>query len=102
MGLLDFLTGNKIDYKELKDRGAIVIDVRTPGEFNAGNVRDSKNIPLDTIEKRADEIAKWNKPVVLCCASGNRSGMANRFLKSKGVESYNGGSWTDVQWNWID
>lgn len=102
MGIFDFLTGKKVDYKELKEKGAIVIDVRSPGEFQGGNVNGSKNIPLDSIEKRAEEIIKMNKPIVLCCASGNRSGMATRFLSSKGVECYNGGSWTDVQWNWID
>jgi rhodanese-related sulfurtransferase len=37
------------------------------------------------------------KPIVLCCASGNRSGQAAYFLQQQGVEEcYNGGSWLDV------
>ena len=50
-----------------------IIDVRTPGEFRGGNVKGSINIPLNEIHLRLDEIKQMPQPVILCCASGNRS-----------------------------
>jgi gliding motility-associated-like protein len=39
-----------------------------------------------------------NAPVVLCCASGNRSGQAHYFLSQQGLDCHNGGSWLDVNY----
>ena len=83
--------------KELYDNGAIVLDVRTTEEFSYGNVEGSKNIPLNEIQSRLKEIKAWNKPVIACCRSGNRSGMAEGFLKQNGIECVNGGSWQEVK-----
>lgn len=82
--------------KELLSQNAVIIDVRTPGEFQGGHVAGSKNIPLQSIQSRVAEIKKMNKPVVLCCASGARSGQATSFLKSQGIDCENGGGWTNV------
>lgn len=76
-----------------------IVDVRTPGEFMGGNVMGSINIPLQEVQQRLDEIKALNQPIILCCASGNRSGQAAMFLKSCGVECENGGSWMDVNYN---
>lgn len=73
-----------------------IVDVRTPGEFMSGHVAGSINIPLQEIEQRLSEIKSLPQPITLCCASGNRSGQATYFLKSKGIECSNGGSWLDV------
>ena len=100
MGIFDFLTRPSLDYDTLKAQKAVVVDVRSAAEFNSGHVSGSKNIPLDQVSKRADEIMKWGKPVIFCCASGNRSGQATSFFKSKGLDCYNGGSWIDVQSGW--
>ena len=51
-----------------------IIDVRTPAEFMGGNVAGSINIPLNEIQLRVSEIKQIQQPIVLCCASGNRSG----------------------------
>ncbi|MBS1764089.1 MAG: rhodanese-like domain-containing protein [Bacteroidetes bacterium] len=75
-----------------------IIDVRTPGEFMGGSVAGSINIPLNEIENRLEEIKLMPQPVVLCCASGNRSGQATAYLRSQGVECENGGSWFDVNY----
>jgi phage shock protein E len=97
MGLLNMLFGNGVGAaKELLEKGAIVIDVRSPGEFSGGHVAGSKNIPLPKIESKIKEIKKLNKPVVACCASGMRSGQAADILKRNGIEAVNGGSWTRV------
>ena len=73
-----------------------IIDVRTPGEFMGGHVVGSINIPLQEIQNRADEIKALSQPIVLCCASGMRSGQATVYLKSLGVDCKNGGSWLDI------
>mgnify|MGYP001335333348 FL=1 len=73
-----------------------VIDVRTPAEFEGGNVAGSINIPLNEIQLRVSEIKQIPQPIVLCCASGIRSGQATAFLRSNGIDCENGGSWSDV------
>jgi phage shock protein E len=73
-----------------------IIDVRTPGEFMGGHVAGSINIPLSDITTKLEEIKKMNQPIILCCASGGRSGQATMFLKQNGVNCSNGGSWLDV------
>lgn len=94
MGLLDFLFGNKSKkINDFKNRGAIIIDVRSKGEYSNGAIPGSKNIPLQNITSKVNEIKKWNKPVICCCASGMRSGSAASILKSQGVEAMNGGGW---------
>jgi rhodanese-related sulfurtransferase len=75
-----------------------IIDVRTPEEFMGGNVVGSINIPLQLIDKQIDEIKKMAMPIILCCASGGRSGMATQYLTKNGIECANGGSWLDVNY----
>lgn len=77
-----------------------ILDVRTPVEFMSGNVAGSINIPLQEIQKHLEEIKLMQQPVILCCASGNRSGMATAFLQSCGIQCQNGGSWMDVNFNY--
>lgn len=97
MGILNnIFGGGKAELIDFKERGAVVIDVRSPEEFRGGHVKGSKNIPLQSIANRADEIAGMKKPVILCCASGMRSGQASSILKKAGVECINGGGWTKV------
>ena len=78
-----------IDIKE-----ATIIDVRTPGEFMMGNVEGSINIPLDEVSSRVEEFKNIEGNLVLCCASGGRSGQATMFLQQNGLSNvYNGGGW---------
>lgn len=80
----------------IKEKKGTVVDVRTPGEFMGGNVAGSINIPLQEITEKLAEIKELNMPLVLCCASGGRSGQAHHYLSQQGIECYNGGSWFDV------
>ncbi len=76
---------------------ATIIDVRTPEEFNMGNVSGSINIPLDTIPHRLEEIKNFKTPLVLCCASGGRSFAACQYLSQQGLtDLYDGGPWHNV------
>ena len=76
----------------------MVIDVRTPAEFMGGHVSGSINIPLQDIPMRLEEIKTLPQPILLCCASGNRSGNAAAYLKKNGVNCENGGSWLEVNY----
>jgi phage shock protein E len=76
-----------------------IIDVRTPDEFKDGNVLGSINIPLQLIHLKVNEVREMQRPIVLCCASGNRSEQAKQFLKNQGIECSNGGSWISLNQN---
>ena len=95
MGLLDFLgLGSKTEsIKEFLAKGAIIIDVRSSAEFVGGHIKNSKNIPLNGIQNKINEIKKFNKPVIVCCQSGMRSSQAASVLKQSGIEVINGGGW---------
>lgn len=99
MGLLQRLFGIGSSNDQILDylkQGAKIIDVRTPGEFKMGHVDTSKNIPLQQISGRISEVKKWNKPVILCCASGMRSKQATQILKNHGIDCINAGSWNQL------
>jgi rhodanese-related sulfurtransferase len=82
----------------INHESATIVDVRTPGEFSMGNVEGSINIPLDQVPHKVEEFKSMSKPLVLCCASGNRSGQATMFLRHHGVdEVYNAGGWGEVK-----
>jgi rhodanese-related sulfurtransferase len=78
---------------ELRKKGALFVDVRSAGEFASGNAPGTVNIPLQELGSRLAEVPR-SSPVVLCCASGTRSGMASLLLKKNGYQNvYNVGTW---------
>jgi phage shock protein E len=72
----------------------LIIDVRSPGEFASGHVRGAVNIPLDRFaEEIVRQVPDPSTAVLLCCASGARSGMACHFMQQMGYQQVsNGGS----------
>ena len=77
----------------LKEKGAVFVDVRSAGEFAGGNAPGTINIPLSELGSRLNEIPN-STPVVVCCASGTRSGMAKLLLRKNGYrEVHNIGTW---------
>ena len=99
MGILDFLgLGSKTnDVQEYVQKGAIILDVRTPAEFKDGHIKGSKNIALQTLNGQVETIKKWNKPVIACCKSGMRSAQATSILKQNGIDCINGGGLTSLE-----
>jgi len=82
---------------KLISEGAVVVDVRTTGEFKAGHIKGAINVPYQAIDKDSNKIPR-DVPVLLCCLSGIRSGQAMNLLKSKGYTNvYNGGGWARLQ-----
>ncbi len=76
-------------------KGALLIDVRSPGEFKAGHLPSVINIPFGEIETLLPRRAKdKNQVLLLHCQSGTRSGAAVKQLKSMGyVNAFNLGSY---------
>ena len=71
-----------------RDKSVVLLDVRTVGEFNRGHMDGFKNIPVDELRERINEVEK-EKPVYLICQSGLRSYIASRILEGNGYETYN-------------
>lgn len=93
-----FGVGPKTDYSELIKQGAIILDVRSKGEFAGGHIKNSINIPVDQLNNNLSKLKDKNKCIVCCCASGMRSGTAKRILELQGYQSvFNGGSWNSLQ-----
>ncbi len=89
--------GPKVNLGELIQAGATIIDVRTKGEYAAGHVKGSVNVPLDQLVSYSQKIKDKEKPIITCCASGMRSASAKSILKSKGFTTvYNGGPWVSL------
>ena len=75
---------------------ATIIDVRTAEEFKQSSVPGSLNIPVQEIVAHVEEIKKIEGPIIFCCKSGHRSGLATDYLKGLGIDCSNGGSWLDL------
>lgn len=76
----------------------LIVDVRSPLEFESEHIPGTQNIPLEEIPSRVAEFKSLGKPLVLYCRSCNRSGMGVSILKQNGVtEVYNGGSLGDIR-----
>lgn len=84
--------------KLIKEKKGTIVDVRTNSEFVCGHASSAVNIPLQEITSKVEELKKLNPPLLLCCASGGRSGQAQHFLQHQGIECYNVGSWLDVNY----
>jgi len=99
MGILSALFGTKtkVDFGDLIEQGAIIIDVRTSAEYQNGHLKGSKNIPLDKLMTQISKISK-DKPIITVCASGMRSASAKGMMKNAGYTNvHNGGSWTNLK-----
>ena len=99
MGILDMLGfGNKTnEIAAYTQKNAIILDVRTYEEFASGHIKGSKNIPLQMLGSKINEIKKLNKPVIACCRSGMRSAQATSILKQNGIDCINGGGWQSLE-----
>jgi len=98
MGFFNFFGGGSStdQIKEYMEKGAVVLDVRTPAEWAEGHAKGSKMITLNEVQQNIDKIKSWNKPVVVVCRSGGRAGSAISYLKNAGIDAVNGGAWQNV------
>ena len=71
-----------------RDGSVTLLDVRTVREYGNGHIEGFKNIPVDELRERLDEIEK-DKPVYVICQSGLRSYIGTRILEGNGYKAYN-------------
>ena len=77
------------DVQDLPRDGSVtLLDTRTVGEYSRGHIAGFRNIPVDELRRRLDEVEK-GKPVYVICQSGLRSYLATRILEGSGYEAYN-------------
>lgn len=99
MGFFNQILGQnnvKEDFSILIKNGAFLVDVRTPEEFEAGNVGGSTNIPLDQLPFHLDQFDQKNH-IIVFCKSGNRSAHAKMILEQNGFQNIsNGGTWQGI------
>lgn len=92
-----FGMGPTVDFSELIKQGAIVLDVRSKGEYQGGHIKGSINIPVDVLSSNLGKLKK-DKTIITCCASGMRSASAKSILQSNGFANvHNGGGWMSLQ-----
>lgn len=82
---------------QMIEEGAVILDVRTAGEFETGHIVGALNIPLSRLLTDSLPFDK-NKVIITCCSHGLRSVKAVGKLKSRGYKnSFNGGAWNDLE-----
>lgn len=83
----------------LLKQGALLLDVRTAGEFVAGHLPHAVNMPLEEIESEIEQLAQSKDRVLLLhCQSGMRSGVAAKKLRAMGyARVYNMGSYVRAE-----
>jgi rhodanese-related sulfurtransferase len=92
-----FRTEPGINFSALIGKGAIILDVRSHGEFRKGHIKRAINIPLETLRKSLS-VLKKDRIIIACCASGTRSTTAAVILTENGFANvYNGGAWMRLQ-----
>jgi rhodanese-related sulfurtransferase len=76
------------DAVRLINKGALVIDVRKPEEFEKGHIVNARNVPLERVEQDKDAIHKQKSKILLAvCGDGATSGRAAGYLRKAGYEN---------------
>ena len=80
--------------KEAVESGALLLDVRSPGEYSGHHLEGAVNIPVGDLGARVTELTDKERTVVVYCASGGRSASAKRLLDKNGFTDVRDlGSW---------
>jgi sulfur-carrier protein adenylyltransferase/sulfurtransferase len=73
-----------VEVHELKDEGVVIVDVRESEEFGVGHIPGAKHVPRSYLESRIEGVVPdRSTPVILYCASGNRSAYGARTLQQE-------------------
>jgi rhodanese-related sulfurtransferase len=76
------------DAVRLINKGALVIDIRKPDEFEAGHIVNARNVPLDRMQKGEENVHKQKSKILLAvCADGSIAGRAVDYLRKAGFEN---------------
>ncbi len=87
-----------MNYAQLIEDGAVVLDVRTPMEFELGHIPGAINIPIEKLRENMAQLASKQKAIIACCTDGAKSWYAKNLLDSVGYQNvYDAGSWSKLQ-----
>lgn len=99
MGLISRIFGYSYTDQKLEAavaEGAMLVDVRTPGEFASGSVRGAINIPYDQVTRNLNQF-EGKSAIIVFCRSGARSAQAKNILERNGIKNViNGSTWQHV------
>jgi len=96
--IIRLFTKEKTDYAQLVKEDAIILDVRSKGEYAGGHIKGSINIAVEQLSSNLHKLKSKSKPIIAYCESGMRSAAAKNILKSNGfTEVYNGGNINRLQ-----
>jgi len=92
MGFFDFLRQPDVNrginaYKNTT--GAVLLDVRTPQEYSEGHIPESKNVPLQALDKVRTVVESKDTELFVYCHSGARSRQAAAVLEQMGYTKVN-------------
>jgi phage shock protein E len=97
MSWLSEIFGGGGQIRQALREGGVIIDLRTPYEFDQGHIPYALNIPADRVKANIGRIRTLNKPVVLCCGTGAHCLEAAAILREAGLTRvHNGGSWQSL------
>lgn len=80
--------------RRLVAQGAVLLDVRTPGEFAAGHIDGALNVSYDEVTRRSAELGPPPRSIVVYCHSGRRSAIAASELRGRGYSVWDLGAMT--------
>ncbi|ALJ06096.1 sulfurtransferase [Pseudalgibacter alginicilyticus] len=101
MGFWDFIFGAKKRQIQLfLENDAVILDVRTKKEFDAGAIPNSVHVPLQDLHNHIDKLKAMNTAFVVCCEAGVRASKAVKFLNINNIEATNGGGWHSLAKNY--
>lgn len=97
-GIIEVVELTQANYTELSNEEAwalldiverpFLLDVRTRGEYNRGYIDGAVLISLQEIQRRVDELEMYkNQPILIYCATGNRSTTASKILLDNGFKN---------------
>lgn len=90
-------TNNNENLGELVKNGAVILDVRSAGEFASGHIKGAINISVDSLKNNLAKLKDKNQTIITCCASGMRSSAAKSILSANGYTNvFNGGGWSNL------
>ena len=92
-----FGIGPGVNYAQLIQNGAIVLDVRTPAEFNREHIDGAINIPIETLRDNMHKLANKQKLIIACCTDGSKSWYAKNLLDSTGYSVVDAGDWAKLK-----
>ena len=87
----------KVDLEALLKEEALILDVRSPGEFASGHASGSINVPLGELPHHLAYFPQNAQPIIVCCRSGVRAASAVTSLQKAGIAAVNAGAWQNVE-----